>query len=460
MARFDLTKSNLRTNYPFWAISSLIVFTFLMGGSARPDAQSLIFLRPISFLWLGAGIFFLKREQIIAYKFLFVIAAYVTALAILHVIPLPPSIWQNLPGRELAVEAATATGTLDMWRPLSLTPYTSWNAIFSLGVPLAALVWGVQLKFEHHRRVLILLIAIGLMSGVLGLLQSVSNPNGPLYLYRITNNGAAVGLFANRNHQSLFLATLFPCLAAIISLDPSIGRKLKGHLWAVALACALIVPLILVTGARVGVILGAVGIASMFWLYRPLKSTVPEKRKHQGFRWDAVLGVAGIIGVALLTLVMSRASSIQRLVESSPGEDVRFSMWQPIFEMAHKYSPFGSGNGSFADMYRVDEPNELLGLNYLNHAHNDLLEVYMTLGWPAILAVLLVACAIIVGIFKNLRSPVGSDNRGILVRLGLVLVSLMAAAELVDYPLRVPSLVMYFTLASIWASSPRLKVVN
>src|SRR3546814_16196895 len=48
-------------------------------------------------------------------------------------------------------------------------------------------------------------------------------------------------------------------------------------------------------------------------------------------------------------------------------------MWLDAF-------PFGWGAWSFVTAYKVVEPAHLLSQNYLNHAHNDLLEIFAEYG--------------------------------------------------------------------------------
>src|SRR5512143_1162950 len=45
----------------------------------------------------------------------------------------------------------------------------------------------------------------------------MEGPGGNLYLYRITNIGEAVGLFANRNHLAGFLAASLPVAAGMLA---------------------------------------------------------------------------------------------------------------------------------------------------------------------------------------------------------------------------------------------------
>src|SRR5687767_5262461 len=43
-------------------------------------------------------------------------------IPVLQLVPLPPAIWQNLPGRQRAVEVLTLIGRADQYMPISLDP--------------------------------------------------------------------------------------------------------------------------------------------------------------------------------------------------------------------------------------------------------------------------------------------------------------------------------------------------
>ena len=194
---------------PYWALVVFLILTFLTGGGSRADIQSLIILRPAAVIFCGVGLWSLKWAHVKANRFFFGMTAAIFALVIGHLIPLPPSIWGSLPGRELISEIDKAAELGEVWRPVSMVPSATWNAFYSLFVPLAVLSLGVQLSREERFKLLPIVIGLGLISGLVGLLQVIGDPSGPLYLYMVTNNGSAAGLFANRNHQAILLAMLF-----------------------------------------------------------------------------------------------------------------------------------------------------------------------------------------------------------------------------------------------------------
>jgi O-antigen ligase len=435
---------------PFWALVIFLIVTFFTGGASRADVQSLIILRPTAVLFCGIGLWNLKWEHVRVNRFLFGMAAAIFALVGLHLIPLPPSIWGALPGREIITEIDKVAELGAVWRPIAMVPSAAWNAFYSLFVPLAVLLLGVQLSREERFKLLPWVMGLALFSGFLGILQIVGDPQGSLYLYNVTNNGSAVGLFSNRNHQAILLASLFPMLAIYASTSVRSEEQLGLRLWLAIGAGIVLVPLLLVTGSRAGLMLGVIGLLSILLVYRKPTSLTPRKRNAKKFDTRYVLAGFGILCLGALTIIMSRAEAFQRLFAAGQGEDERFKVWAPIAQMAWQYFPFGSGIGSFVEVYQIDEPYELLSPDYFNHAHNDWLELYMTGGLPGLALLALALLAWVRLTVNNLRETLGEGRANGFARMGAFTMLILALGSIGDYPLRAPSLACVFVVAALW----------
>ncbi len=444
----------------FWVLVSFIAVTFLLGGGSRADIQSLVILRPLAVIVCGVGLWSLSWDHVRTHRFLFAMAGGIYLFVALHLIPMPPALWGLLPGREIVAEIDRVAELGVVWRPISMVPAATWNALFALFVPLAVLILGVQLSRDQLFQLLPVILALGLLSGFWGLLQAIGPADGPLYLYRITNHGAAVGLFSNRNHQAILLACLFPMLAVFASagVQSGDGAKFKGG---IALAAgAVLVPLLLVTGSRAGLAAGVLGLLSVLVLYRKPIITVAKKRKTATFDARVLIGAAAVFGLGAMTVLMARAEAFLRLAAPDQTEELRFQIWGPITDMAWKYFPIGSGVGSFVEVYQIDEPNGMLGLSYVNHAHNDWLELFMTAGLPG-LVILGIAIVAYVRAAMSLVQAKRETSRGILfAKLGAVIVTILALGSIADYPLRVPSLSAVLMIAILWMAEGRRRLSN
>src|SRR3546814_13881261 len=105
----------------------------------------------------------------------------------LQLVPLPPDIWHGLPGRSTIVAIDRLVGQAELWRPLSLTPSQTLNALLAMTVPLAALFLAAQMTTDEYPPLITAVVVIACASAVLGLLQILSGPSRPAYLYRIAN---------------------------------------------------------------------------------------------------------------------------------------------------------------------------------------------------------------------------------------------------------------------------------
>lgn len=453
MGKHVLRRSS--ASWLFWVTAAFLVLTFLTGGASRSDALSLIVLRPVAVFALAFGLWRIHRRAISDYLFLYLMAAGIFALAVAHLIPLPPSIWRNLPGRELAIEVDRLAGLTGVWRPLSLVPSATLNALCALLVPCAVLVLVSQLERAQRFDLLPVMIGVGVTSGMLGLLQVLGSADGPLYFYRITNNGAAVGLFANRNHQAVFLACQFPMLAVYACAGVQTVQQERMRRWsALAIACVLI-PLILVTGSRAGLIAAVLGISSAFFLYRRLEVNVPKKRQRENLNRRYLYVALAIAAMGIATVFMARAQAFERLIEGGSSDDFRIALLGPVASAGWQYFPFGSGIGSFVEVYQVHEPKHMLTLNFLNRAHNDWLETFMTVGLPGLLLLLAAVVGYMRCAWSNFASQDIRPRTRSFAGLGAVLILILALASAVDYPLRTPSLSCFFILAAIWLAAPQ-----
>jgi len=422
---------------------------------------SLIVLRPVAIAVSAFAAWGLTRDQILRHRFAFAMMAAVFALTILHLVPLPPAIWSALPGREILVQIDAAAAIGPIWRPLSVAPAGTVNAFFSLFIPLAVLLLGVRLSTAMQHRLLLIVVLIGLFSALLGLLQLLGSPTGPLYLYRNTNYGVATGLFANRNHQAIFLATLLPMLAALAMSARGTPKQLLFSYGAL-ISGAFLLPLLLITGSRIGIMTGALGLLSVPFLMRfdKRKPASPKQRKGPGLRlWRWLSGPRGLVAMgatfvavlAGLTIWLSRAASVTRVVDAEAGDELRFKVWPVIFDNVTAYFPLGSGIGSFVPVFKIVEPDAILRPTYLNHAHNDPLEVLLTAGIPG---ALLMVAAVVAWAIAARRAFSGSlaDPNILFARTGVIVIGLLGIGSLTDYPLRTPFLAALLVVAALWSS--------
>jgi O-antigen ligase len=426
----------------FWLLAVLVVSSFLLGGGSREDVLSLLLLRPLTAILLVAA---LASGWTLAWqrgRAVLIIALLAVAAVALQLVPLPPGIWTSLGGREPIIAAYGAADMALPWLPLSVTPAMTWNALFALMTPLAALILALAIDEEERLPIFRLLLALGLLSALLGVLQSIGAPHGPLYFYRITNNGLGVGLFANRNHQAVLITLLLPMLAAHAAwLIGSTRRPSRLILPMTLVLCGALIPLLLVTGSRLGLGLGVLAIiAAGLILWRGTRSASPAPAGSM--KRPLFLGLVAVVMLGgLIALTLSRATAVQRLATADAAEDMRIAALPTIWRAISDFFPWGSGYGSFADVYRIYEPSTMLSSSYFNHAHNDFVELVLTGGVPGVFVLIVALLWLLVTAFRAIRlDRKASPRRWAGAMMALCVILLLVLASIADYPLRTPSL--------------------
>lgn len=445
-----------------FVLCAFLLIVFFTGGSSRADMPSLIILRPISLLVLGYGLLTLSLAHVRNDWPLVAITVGAVALAALHLIPLPPELWYALPGRENLMEIDRLLGLDGLWRPLTLDPQATRNALMALAIPCAVLVLGVQLDARGHEMLLTFTLGLGVVTAIWALLQVMGNPRGPLYLYQITNHGLPVGLFANRNHQAVFLASLVPLAYCWVQLAHGSWTDLassKGRRSIVAGICGLLfVPLILIAGSRAGfltLILAACATAALA-AFTPKHKHKRERQSELARLAPAAGGVFALAGLALLTIGLGRDRAFERLIGATPVADTRADLIPAVWDIARANFPWGAGVGSFDDVYRMYEPDTLLMSAYVNHAHNDFLEILMTgglVGGLILAFAIALAAARAWAIARGGRAEMRANTRS---AAALIALAVLFVASLVDYPLRAPALASYAVLLALWSGGQQV----
>lgn len=429
---------------------ALTVACFAMGGGARDDIVSLLLLRPLAMLALMASLLVLTAGNYVQNRWLMALAGLFPLLILLQLVPLPPAVWHSLPGRELAAQIDLAVGIDGIWRPLSLVPSRTVNALLACSVPLAGLLLAIAVPRRQQQPLVILMLVIVVVSAVIGLLQTIGGTGNGFYFYRITNSGSAVGLFANRNHDAILLALAFPLIATVTRMAPATAEQVRPREWFAAGAAVMMVPFLLATGSRAGIGLGGFGLVAGFWIYMSPGKARESRRAKQRIDPRLVFAGLAVIGISLMSALLTETSALTRLERSSRADDeLRFQVWGPIARMVGDYFPFGSGVGTFVETYAIHEPDARLSPNYLNHAHNDWLEWALTGGLPLLI---LIVVATFVVVRRGQRAMQGDQRSTDLAlrRLGLSVVMTLGLGSVYDYPLRVPSLALLFAIAVVW----------
>ena len=441
-----MTTRASRSSSPGLSLVLLIILfgtLWLSGGASRADVLGQVIARSVSWGVLVVAIIFGMRPRLAEAKPVLLLLLATTGLVLLQLIPLPPGVWQALPGRALFTEAGIASAQPQPWRPLAIVPGAAINAAGSLIVPIATYVLLVSLRASDRRWIPVMMLVLVVATTFVGILQF----SGTHFNNLLVNDtpGEVSGTFANRNHFALFIAmgcVIVPTWAFLNDRSPH---------WRAPGAFGLTILLaltILASGSRAGLALGAIGIACGLFIVRKRIRRLLSRYPRWVF-WALIAGIVALVAIfILISVAAARAVAINRMRAMDPGQDMRSRGFPVVLHMMGTYFPVGSGFGGFDPLFRLHEPFELLKPTYFNHAHNDWLEILLDGGLPG---ALLLAAAVIWWTLASIRA--WRDRSGgarMLARVGSTWIGLVFAASIFDYPARTPMVMAAIVIAAWW----------
>jgi O-antigen ligase len=237
-------------------------------------------------------------------------------------------------------------------------------------------------------------------------------------------------LFANRNHNGVLSAVSLLIVLWYLSDRTDQFPPLRYAVW-IAMALFLLAG-IMVNGSRAGLLctLLALGLVAIARLSRPSQegeTSISAARRIA----PIVLGTGVVLGTIALFVAGDRSTAAARLFGEDPTQGMRWESATTSLALAWDNLIFGVGFGAFESAYRMVEPRELLNPYYLNEAHNDWLQFVIEGGLSGLLVLVLGGAMVAHGLATKRHE----DDR---IVLAFLIFIILAAASIVDYPLRTP----------------------
>ena len=415
----------------------LAAVAIVFAGATREGELLNAGVRILALVTLLFGAFRLSRIDLrTEWKRPLLLAAAIALLPLLQLVPLPGFLWTLLPGRGEIAAIYEAAGMAAPWHGLGLNPEGSLNAAFALLPGLAMFV--ALMTVETRGRLLTALVAVvfAVAGTLLGLAQVAEGAESALRFYETTNPTSAVGFFSNRNHQASLQLVAMPLVTAVLAAVfpnrrgwPSVPAMVIAGVLLALLAVTTVL-----TQSRAGIVLYPLVVAACALIL--LRDRLPKLSGR------AVL--AGLAGLAVVGCLLAGGALVARPeLMAELASDPRMAGLPTISAEALRQLPFGTGLGTFDEIYRSRERVEGLQSAYLNHAHNDLLELWLETGLPGLVLIGLFVAWYGRRTYDAWRTP-GMD--GVLACAGSVIVGALLLHSLVDYPLRTGAMSALFGL--------------
>jgi O-antigen ligase len=323
---------------------------------------------------------------------------------------------------------------------------------------MAVFLGTLQLGPRERRWLSLVILAVGLVSVFLGLIQLAQGPASPLRFFAFTNTMDAVGFFANRNHFAALLYALTLLAAAWVVDTAMAWQRHRSFETAsiMALVAGFTVLVTLVAAQAMARSRAGLGL-TILALFGAFALAFADRRRTPG-----VTPIKLMLGAIVLAVVFAMQFALYRILErfaADPLADARLPFARNTIAAAKAYMPLGSGMGTFVPVYAMFErPEDTISNTFANRAHNDLLEMWLETG---VVGPFLLGLFLIWLVRKSMQVWRGApqEGRGIdhtLARAATMVIALLLLHSLVDYHLRTGALmaIMGFACALLIEPPP------
>jgi O-antigen ligase len=171
-------------------------------------------------------------------------------------------------------------------------------------------------------------------------------------------------------------------------------NELSGMLGLLATVWLVILTALLLTGSRGGIFATAISIVVMLVLFALRRDKVRSGSYN--------FGIVVVVIVGLLVVVeMAGANLLGRVLVKGFEDANRMHAAGATLKSALDHFWIGSGAGSFQSIFPLYRPHYLDGTGAWNRAHNDYVELLLTVGLPGTVAVVIAILSLTVRAFRG-----------------------------------------------------------
>ncbi|QAY77052.1 O-antigen ligase [Sphingosinicella sp. BN140058] len=430
-------------------VPAYLVLCLVLGGASGGGHWANMVLQLLALPLVAAGVLIRRNTPMAsAGKQLMWLVAFSAALVILHLIPLPPALWTSLAGREPIARGFQMLGQPLPWLPISLAPTrTIASALWAL--PAVAILFGMfRLGAFTPRWLAGALISVTAVGVGLGALQLSGGETSRLYLYRIANRNAATGFFANTNNMAELMVVAIPFVAALYLAAVRKGSSVQKRSGVLIILLGALA--VLVVGIAVNRSLAGIGLAV------PTVAATALMIFFRGRRVP-VWGGAAIVALlgASIALVLSTPFGNNLTTDAArTSQSSRYTAFGTTIEATKDYLPLGSGVGTFPQIYPMYEDPQRVDRWYMNHAHNDYLELALETGIPGLI---LIALFLLWWLWRVVRVW-RADEPDQFARAASIGAAVILAHSFVEFPLRTAAISAVFAVCCALMAEARSRV--
>ena len=310
----------------------------------------------------------------------------------------------------------------------SLAPEATERGLWALLPGVAMFLAGLGVDRHWRPLALKVVVAMTFANLLFAFFQAGLPVDSPLVLYPETRSGLG-GVFVHTNHQATAMLIAMACAVGLAVRARRVARSEGRQPTWEYLYLGLAVLLFLFmpwTMSRAGVVLSM----PVFALAIVLTGELPLRKLRGSKRIMAATG-----GTVLLVAIGVWAAI--GWIEVDVAEEMRYNLARATFELGQRNAPFGSGIGSFVQMFEQHAPAALQGSWYVNHAHNEYAQWWLTGGVAAACAAALALCALAIAAARLVSANRRTDPAS---AASFVAVIAVLMHSWVEYPLQTSAL--------------------
>ncbi len=426
-----------------WALLLVLVFLLLLkGGTPWPVAEVISAL--IGLLLMFSAVEPQRNAAVARFQsYSLVFVASIAFYVLLQTVPIPGlgnPIW-GLVQEQL---------NLNMPRSISVAPNQSLWSIFRLILPYAVFLMGLSLyQFEKDIKWLWKAFSvIGSVFAVYGVLQLFLFPDWLLFEEKIYYKTSLTGVLVNRNSAATFLGMAVIATVCLIRWEVRSGKRSgfwekpwiqNGNIALSRMLALLIVGVFLqvlalgLTTSRGGLLSTTLGLFAAVVLldFRILRGRISNR---------IIIWIA-LVFLLLLALELFAGRTLFRLeTDFSEG---RVCTYESTWRAALVNLPFGTGLGTFQDVFPSFR-NPACGITGTwDMAHNSYLENFLELGLPYLLFLGLGCFVLLRTLFRGYGER--REYRPFIAG-GIAMTALVAVHSMVDFSLQIPAVSAFYAL--------------
>ncbi|MFZ2631251.1 MAG: O-antigen ligase family protein [Desulfosalsimonadaceae bacterium] len=346
------------------------------------------------------------------------------------------------------------------WIPLSIHPRATLMEFFRFSAYVLFYVIGIQFLSDRSllKKTVAAIAWFAVLLSILVIVEFITeSPDHTalnetvLWIRHLSHGGTPAGPYVNRNHYAGLMEMIFPLvLSLFLAYRPTmtkvpfkkkiadfLNQKQVHYHFLFGTAAVLSATSIFLSISRGGIISLTLSMG-IFALLLLLKT----QKKKQGFLIALI-----IVLVLLFTGTRGWDAIFKRFenIRNQSGEIIlqsdRFIMWDDSKEIIKDFPFFGTGAGTYANIY--PGYRTLPGNDILKHAHNDYIEFLCTGG--IILTALMLFCLFSIFLFAARAYGIRREKFSICLFIGCITsVSAILIHSFVDFNMQIGANGLYF----------------